>query len=200
MNALAFKVIEPGVPLFLTGALYLFFRLAYFFYVGFSLRAAERDRTSDQQMRYANWLRFKKRAAFILDVDGVTLAFVITASLNTITGNGNLIYLRIIGAAFVIIGIAIKVSAYRAIGVKGYYWYNFFCADEEREYVARGIYKYLDNPMYGPGYLHAFGFPLLFLSFWGFLFAAFDWLIVWAFYFIFERPHTFYHLRQYERT
>jgi protein-S-isoprenylcysteine O-methyltransferase Ste14 len=92
------------------------------------------------------------------------------------------------------------MSAYRAIGVKGYYWYNFFCAREDREYVAKGIYKYLDNPMYGLGYLHAFGFPLLFLSFYGLVFALFDWIVIWAFYFIFERSSTVYYWRSYQRT
>jgi protein-S-isoprenylcysteine O-methyltransferase Ste14 len=66
--------------------------------------------------------------------------------------------------------------------------------------VAKGIYKYLKNPMYGLGYMHAFGFALLFLSFWGLVFALFDWIIVWAFYFVFERPHTLNYCRTYQRT
>lgn len=190
----------PTLLIILAGALQLTFRLLYFFYVGFSIRAAQRDRASSNEERYARWLKFKKRAAFILDADGVTLALVIAVSLNTLAGSDYLLYLRIAGAVFIVVGIAIKVSAYRAIGIKGYYWYNFFCADEEREYVARGVYKYLNNPMYGPGYLHAFGFPLLFLSFWGLALALLDWIIVWAFYFLFERPHTTYHWHSYQRT
>jgi protein-S-isoprenylcysteine O-methyltransferase Ste14 len=200
MKILTMEVAEPTLLLFITGAVHLAFRLAYFFYVGLSLKRAQSDRTGSIDERYDRWLKFKKRAAFILDADGVTLAFVITASLGSLSSAHSLIYLRIIGAAMVVAGIWIKVSAYRVIGVKGYYWYNFFCADEEREYVARGVYKYLSNPMYGPGYLHAVGFPLIFLSFWGLAFAVFDWIVVWAFYFIFERPHTFYYMRSPERT
>jgi len=200
MNIPALKVTDPSLLLLLAGAMHLIFRLAYFFYVGFSLKKAQLDRTSSNEVRYARWLKFKKRAAFILDADGVTLAFVIAASPNSIAGNVNLVYLRIIGVAMVCIGIAIKLSAYRVVGTKGYYWYNFFCAHEEQEYVAKGVYKYLNNPMYGPGYLHVFGFPLLFLSFYGLVAALFDWIVVWAFYFIFERSRTFYYRRSYQRS
>jgi protein-S-isoprenylcysteine O-methyltransferase Ste14 len=200
MKILMFNVAAPTLLLFLAAALHLAFRLAYFFYVGFSLRRAQLDRSSTSEERYAAWLKFKKRAAFILDADGVTLAFVIAASLNSIVSSDSLFYVRVIGVLAVVTGVWIKVSAYRAIGVKGYYWYNFFCSDEEREYVARGVYKYINNPMYGPGYLHAVGFPLVFLSFWGLMLAVFDLIVVWAFYFIFERPHTFYYMRSPERT
>lgn len=199
MNVLTLEINAPTLVIILAGALHLIFRLLYFFYIGFSLKAAQ-SATDSNEARYARWLKFKKRAAFILDADGVTLALVIAVSLNTLAGSDYLFYLRIAGALFVVAGISIKVSAYRAIGVKGYYWYNFFCADEEREYVARGIYKYINNPMYGPGYLHAFGFPLLFLSFWGLVLAVFDWIVVWAFYFVFERSHTTYHWHSYQRT
>lgn len=199
MNILTLEITSPTLVIILAGALHLTFRLLYFFYIGFSLKWALSAGDSNEA-RYLRWLKFKKRAAFILDADGVTLAIVIAVSLNTLAGSDYLLFLRIAGALFIAAGIAIKVSAYRAIGVKGYYWYNFFCADEERQYVARGVYKYLNNPMYGPGYLHAFGFPLLFLSFWGLVLAVFDWIVVWAFYFVFERPHTSYHWHSYQRT
>jgi protein-S-isoprenylcysteine O-methyltransferase Ste14 len=193
MNILTLRVTEPSLLLILMGVVHLSFRLSYVFFIGFRLRAAQSDRTSNNDEQYAKWLRFKKQAMFILNGDGVTLAFVIALSLNSITGSAHLVYLRIIGALFIIIGIGVKRSAYRVTGDKGYYWYNFFCADEEREYIATGVYKYLNNPMYGLGYLHAVGFPLLFLSFWGLVLALFAWLAVWAFYVLFERPHTHYY-------
>ncbi len=176
-------------------ALQVAFRAAYFFYIGLRLRAARRDMTSDKETRAENWLRFKKHAAFILDGDGVALALVIAVSINTLSIESNELLVRLLGAILVVVGITVKVSAYRIIGTKGYYWFNFFCDGDEREYVKRGIYKYLNNPMYGPGYLHVFGFPLLFLSKWGLAAAAFSWAVVWAFYFAFERSHTFSHYR-----
>jgi protein-S-isoprenylcysteine O-methyltransferase Ste14 len=195
MNFLTLKAVEPTLLLLLAGAVHIIFRLSYFFYIGFSLREASLDRKDSNDGQYAKWLKFKKRAAFILNADGVTLALVIALSLNSIAGNAGSVYLRITGAALIIIGIGVKRSAYRVTGARGYYWYNFFCGDEEREYVSRGVYRYLNNPMYGPGYLHALGFPLLFLSFWGLVLALFDWVVIWAFYFLFERPHTLNHWR-----
>lgn len=184
------EAIEPAAHLILAIVLHLFFRLTYLFYIGFRLREAYSNRPSNDDERYAKWLAFKKRASFILNADGVTLAFVIALSLDSITASASDIYLRIIGAGMILIGVGTKMSAYRIIGTRGYYWYNFFCNDGEREYVAKGIYKYLNNPMYGPGYLHVFGFPLLFLSSWGLVLAIFDWIVVWAFHFFFEHPHT----------
>lgn len=174
-------------------ALQVAFRAAYFFYIGLTLRAARRDTTSGKQARHEKWLRFKKPAAFILDGDGVALALVIAVSMNTLPVAGGAIFVRLLGAVLIVAGIWVKVSAYRVIGTRGYYWFNFFCGDDEREYVKRGIYKYLNNPMYGPGYLHVFGFPLLLLSAWGLAAAAFNWAVVWAFYFAFERSHTVDH-------
>jgi protein-S-isoprenylcysteine O-methyltransferase Ste14 len=176
-------------------ALQVAFRAAYFFYIGLAIRAARRDATSDKQTRYEKWMKFKKLAAFILDGDGVALAIVIALSINTLTIESGRVLIRLLGAVFIVIGIAVKVSAYRAIGTRGYYWFNFFCDGDEREYVKRGIYKYLNNPMYGPGYLHVVGFPLLFLSAWGLAVGVFNWAVVWAFYFAFERSHTFSHYR-----
>ena len=200
MNILDLQVVKPDLLLIPAGALNIAFRLAYYFYVGHAIRAAQLDTTSSHETRYANWLKFKNRASFILNADGVTLALVIAVTLNTITAGFDLTLLRVAGAVLVILGIWVKTSAYGVIGTKGYYWYNFFCVEQERVYVAKGIYKYLKNPMYGLGYMHAFGFPLLFLSFWGLLFALFDWLVVWAFYFVFERRHTLNYSRQYQRT
>lgn len=184
---------EPTVALAVAVGLHLTARLAYVLQIGMALRAAGRAPVAPPEEAHARWLRFRRRAALILNADAVTTALIIAASLDTFPASGDLWWLRVAGAMLVVIGIAVKASAYRAIGEKGYYWYNFFSDDAGRSYVARGIYRHLDNPMYGPGYLHAIGFPLLFLSFWGVVSALVDWLAVWIFYFAFERPHTLRH-------
>jgi len=200
MNVLDFELVKPSLLLIPAAAMHLAFRLAYYFYVGHALKAAQFNHAGSNEARYSEWLKFKSRAAFILNADGVTLALVIAASLSTISASFDLTWLKVTGALLVLVGIGVKTSAYRVIGLKGYYWYNFFCIEQEREYVAKGIYKYLKNPMYGLGYMHAFGFALMFLSFWGLVFALFDWIVVWAFYFVFERPHTLNYCRTYQRT
>ena len=188
-------IMMPGNLFVLAVALHVVARLAYVFYIGTCLRQAEHNPGIDPLEQYGRWLRFKRKAALILNADAVTTALVLATSMNTLRGREDLGYIQIIGTVLVAIGVAVKVSAYREIGEKGYYWYNFFCDGRQRSYVKRGVYRYLDNPMYGPGYLHAIGFALIFLSFWGLLMALFDWIAVWVFHYVFERPHTLRHIR-----
>lgn len=174
-------------------ASHLVFRLAYIFYIGLSIRAAQRRTKSDPAIRYARWLRFKKRTSLVFFGDMASTAAILALTAGSLPDYLPYEYALIVGIIFTIIGVAVKIAASRAIGVKGFYYYNFFCNEQDREYHARGIYRSLDNPMYGLGYLHAFGFPLIFCSSWGLVSAAFDWAIIWVFYLVFERPHTASH-------
>ncbi|HSB08055.1 MAG TPA: PEMT/PEM2 methyltransferase family protein [Blastocatellia bacterium] len=179
--------------LIIASVIHAAFRLAYFFYIGLTLNAQylqQAPRTGDA---CREWLRFKKKASFILNADGLTLGIVAVLGAGTLPLHVSFVWTLVVGIALICAGVGVKVSAYRVVGIKGYYWYNFFCSDGEREYVATGIYKYLDNPMYTLGYLHAFGFALVFRSTWGLVFAAFDVLVLWAFHFAFERPHTIFY-------
>lgn len=174
-------------------------RLAYFFYIGFTLRARHSQGTSLSEDSYGVWLSFKKKASFILNADGLTLAMVAVLSAGSLPIRASFTWTLVFGVVLTLIGVGVKVAAYRVVGIKGYYWYNFFCRDGEREYVARGIYQYLDNPMYTLGYLHAFGFALIFRSMWGLVFAGFDVLVLWAFHLCFERPHTRFYRQEMPR-
>jgi protein-S-isoprenylcysteine O-methyltransferase Ste14 len=171
-------------------------RLAYFFYIGLKLRARYSGDSVAATAAHEEWLRFKRKAAFVLNADGLTLGAVAVLSAESLPVRASFFWTLIAGMLLICAGVAVKVAAYRVVGTKGYYWYNFFCRDDQREYVARGVYKYLDNPMYTLGYLHAFGFALVFRSLWGLIFAAFDVLVLRAFHFCFERPHTAFHLRR----
>jgi len=166
------------------------FRLAYFLYIGLTLKAQRSRGTLGNDDNYGDWLSFKKKASFILNVDGLTLAIVAVLSAGSLPIPASFTWNLVFGIPLICVGVAVKVAAYRVVGIKGYYWYNFFCSEGKREYVARGIYQYLDNPMYTLGYLHAFGFAIVFRSMWGLLFAGFDVLVLWAFHLCFERPHT----------
>lgn len=95
-----------------------------------------------------------------------------------------------LGTVMLLVGGYAKWDAYRIIGDKGWYWYNFFCAPDDTNYEKQGIYKWFDNPMYGVGYLSLFGLALLLLSPTGLCLAAFDWCMIWLFYLFCERPHT----------
>jgi protein-S-isoprenylcysteine O-methyltransferase Ste14 len=164
-------------------------RLTYLLWIGFTLRASL-SRRQEAAGHRRRWLAFRRKASAILRLDAVTFVAVCLASAGSPALDLPYPYLLVPGILLVLAGVAAKASAYRVVGEKGYYWYNFFCPDEEISYARVGIYRYLDNPMYGPGYLHAFGLALLLRSGWGILVALFDWAVVWTFYFLFERPHT----------
>lgn len=179
----------PLVFLIVASVLHLGFRLTYFLHIGRIVR--REGRVFPKPPGYEErWWKFKKKAEFVLNMDAITFAAVIVLSHGTLQSDLGYAVVIPIGAVLCVIGIGVKVAAAKVIGVRGYYWYNTFCPKEECHYSKKGIYKYLDNPMYGVGYLHMFGFALAALSVWGLCFALFDWGIVWAMNLLFERPHT----------
>lgn len=172
------------------------FRLLYLFFIGGMLRkqmALQRD-----QSRLEEWEVFKEKASFILNLDADL--FIVATVLGSCWGPVETccwlfrdvpvsVWMGI-GAGFLIIGGYVKWDAYRIIGDRGWYWYNFFCAPDETDYEKRGVYKWFDNPMYGVGYLPLFGLALFLLSPIGLVLATFDWGVIWLFYYFCERPHT----------
>jgi protein-S-isoprenylcysteine O-methyltransferase Ste14 len=171
-------------------SLHVAFRLAYLYSIGFALRAGERHCNDDPGITFREWLAFKKRTYFVFAGDVVTTGAILVLTADTLGPDIAMIYTLPISIILIVAGIWTKAAAYRVIGDKGFYYYNFFCNDEEREYVSKGIYRYLKNPMYSVGYLHAIGFPLLFRSGVGLAFGFFDWVIIWVFCLAFERSHT----------
>jgi len=165
--------------------------MAYFLYIGLTL-----SRRQEKEDSYDEWLRFKKRASLIINADGLTLFLVMVFSATSLQLPASFKWTFAIGTILSVVGVGVKLAAYRVVGAKGYYWYNFFCDGDEREYAARGVYKYMDNPMYTLGYLHAFGLALIFRSLWGLAFSLFDWAVIWAFYYYFESQHTRFHREQ----
>lgn len=172
---------------------HLAFRLGYLYSIGLGLRAGERRSNQHPSVTYREWLAFKKRAHVVFVGDVVTTAALLFISAGTMGPQVPAVYTIPISIILIVAGIWTKTAAYRVIGDKGFYYYNFFCNDDERSYVSKGIYRYLKNPMYSVGYLHAIGFPLLFRSGIGLAFGFFDWAIIWVFCLIFERSHTSFH-------
>lgn len=185
---------------FLVGfiGLHVFFRMLYFFYIGGVLRRQSRRHITEPLDE--EWNIFKERAEFVLNAD--TLTFLLVIFITFLIGESpyqfdpELVLLvpnwmvQGVGVLFLIVGGIIKTNAYLTIGDKGWYWYNFFCPPEHGDYELKGVYQFLENPMYGLGYLPLFGVALVFLSTPGLLLAIFDWIVVWLFYFLYERPYT----------
>ncbi len=174
---------------------HVLFRFLYLFYIGGVLR--KRTKQGRKTTKLSDWIQFKERASFILhlDVDFFLMVTVLTScwgipdSIWSSAGLSNGVWIGM-GTLFLLVGGYAKWDAYRIVGDRGWFWYNFFCAPEEADYEREGIYKWFDNPMYGVGYLTLIGFALFLLSSWGLALAVFDWVMIWIFYYTCERPHT----------
>lgn len=170
-------------------ALHLGFRALYFFYIGGTLRREGRRMIKSANYR-GRWLRFKQRAAFILRGDAVTFMLLCLLTTGSWAREWSVPVSLVVGAILIVIGMAAKISAEHAIGLRGYYWYDFFSPRSDQTWVRTGIYRFFSNPMYGLGYLHAFGLAILLRSELGFALALFDWGAVWTFFWTYERPHV----------
>jgi protein-S-isoprenylcysteine O-methyltransferase Ste14 len=93
------------------------------------------------------------------------------------------------GVALGLLGLGVKTWATRILGPRAYYWYNFFEPAEPVQWVPRGPYKYLSNPMYGVGYLQTYGLAFMCASLYGMIAAAFMQITIYVFNEVVEKPH-----------
>jgi protein-S-isoprenylcysteine O-methyltransferase Ste14 len=94
----------------------------------------------------------------------------------------------LIGVVFVAIGITVKVWATKLVGVDVYYYHDLFLDKPVGTFVRSGPYRFLANPMYGVGQLHAYGYALLERSAAGLAAAMVCLSLIYVFYFSVERP------------
>lgn len=134
------------------------------------------------------YLRFRRIASTIMNLDAVLFVVVCVVTRGTLNTPWPVALRLAVGVVLIVLGIGIKLWARRTLGPDAYYWRNFF-APEEHQVGDGGPYKYLDNPMYTIGYLHAFGLALFFDSAAALALAAFMQLAVLIFYRVVERPH-----------
>ncbi len=171
-------------------AYFILARLTYVFGVGTALVLEKRRRAFTRAGGVAaRFARFRRMASAIMNNDAI--AFVVMSWFT----RGTLVLQvpRWLAVAAGVIGIAagigIKLWARSGVGPTGYYWYDFFDPAARAPETPRGPYRYLDNPMYTVGYLHAYGFAILVESLPGLILAAFAQLAILGFYLIVERPH-----------
>ena len=159
--------------------------------VGVGTILLRQDRSRWFTHRYGlegGYLKFRSIASTLMNLDAVLFIVVCVVTRATLDTPWPTIVRVAIGVVGIVIGVGVKLWARRALGPDLYYWRNFF-VPEEHNSQPRGPYKYLDNPMYTIGYLHAFGLALVFDSAPGLVLAAFMQFAVLVFYRIVERPH-----------
>ena len=165
-------------------------RLAYVLYVGIRLRRQERDTVfAGSRRAIAEFHRFRHAAAFLMTNDAlsfVALCVVTRGSLNLALSHWTLLG---IGALLALVGIIVKAWARREVGPAAYYWEDFFNPDAAH-FTPHGPYRFLRNPMYTLGYLHAYGLAIGLASLPGLIAAGFDQAAILLFHAIVERPHV----------
>ena len=165
-------------------------RLAYVIGVGTALTLQKhRQWFTRKRGVAAGFLRFRRIAAWLMNNDAVSFVLMCWVTRQTLTIPVPRALQVGVGLAGIALGISIKLWARAGLGSEGYHWHDFF--DPEATPPARppGPYRYLKNPMYTLGYLHAYGFALALASLPGLLLAAFAQLAILAFYYLVEKPH-----------
>ena len=91
------------------------------------------------------------------------------------------------GATLVIVGTFVRLWAALHIGLDSVYYRDLFVREPSGGDLG-GPYRWLANPMYGLGQLHAWGFALMSQSLLGLIAAALCHATIYAFHFAVERP------------
>jgi protein-S-isoprenylcysteine O-methyltransferase Ste14 len=94
----------------------------------------------------------------------------------------------VVGGCFFACGLVIKVWATVLVGVDVYYYRDMFLGRPVSEFVCRGPYRVFQNPMYGVGQLHAYGYAILARSLTGLVCAMICHSLIYVFYITAERP------------
>ncbi len=165
-------------------------RLAYVLGVGTMLLGQTRQRWfTARHGSEEGYRRFRRIAAGLMNLDAVTFALACILTRGTLDLPVSPGIRIAIGVVAILIGASTKLWARRTLGSAGYHWRDFFVPPGPGSHRPVGPYRYLKNPMYTVGYLHAYGIALVFDSAVGLALAAFAQLAVLIFYRVVERPH-----------
>lgn len=171
-------------------AYHLASRLAYVVGIGGALtRQRQRQIFTRDIGGPAGFLRFRRLAVILLNNDAVSFVLLCLVTRNSPSFSLTIPLRLALGGLLLIAGIGIKFWAARTLGPGAYYWENFFVSKPVVPLDPPGPYRYLKNPMYTLGYLHAYGFAVCCGSWLGLIAAAFDQLAILVFHTWVEKPH-----------
>jgi Phospholipid methyltransferase len=95
----------------------------------------------------------------------------------------------ICGWAMMIGATIINVWATMIIGIDVYYYKDMFVSRPLGNFEVKGPFRYFSNPMYGIGQFNGYGLALISGSLWGLLATLLNQVVMYIFYFLFEKPH-----------
>lgn len=165
-------------------------RLAYVGWVGRVLRQQDAHQVLTKLDGLdAGYRRFRRRATILMRNDAFSIVLLCVMTRSTLNFPVPRAVTLVIAGLLVIVGLGTKLWAAQTLGDGAYYWRNFFDPHEHAPPNPPGPYRYLDDPMYTVGYLHAYGLALAFGSGAGLAVALFDQLAILAFHSLVEKPH-----------
>lgn len=171
-------------------AYHLASRLAYVIGVGVMLLRQDQHQWFTRRFGVAaGFHRFRRMAAIIMNNDAVSFVVMCLVTRQTMPASFRPALVLPAGIVLMLAGVSMKVWAAASLGSGAYYWENFFTAGSTKAPDPPGPYRFLENPMYTIGYLHAYGFALACASLPGLLAAAFDQVAILVFHHRVERPH-----------
>jgi protein-S-isoprenylcysteine O-methyltransferase Ste14 len=96
----------------------------------------------------------------------------------------------VVAAAVVLftVGLVVKLWATLVVGTDTFYYFDMFVDRAVGTFSSKGPYRFLRNPMYGMGQLQGYGYALFAGSFAGLFAAAVGHALIFAFFFLLERP------------
>ena len=165
-------------------------RLSYVGWVGYALRRQDRDAhyTTVDGVE-GGYRKFRRRATILMRNDAISIIAVCVVTRYDPALSLPRPILFVAGAVLAAIGLGVKRWAARTLGDSAYYWHNFFAPGEHVAPDPPGPYRYLRNPMYTVGYLHAYGLALALGSVAGLAIASFDQIAILMFHRLVEKPH-----------
>ncbi len=171
-------------------AYHLLSRVAYTAGVGVALTRQRRVQAFTRGVgAEAGYRRFRRLASILMNNDAISFAVLTILTRATLPPYRLAMPQIVAGVVLVAVGVSIKVWAASRLGADAYYWHNFFVAGGTAPLDPPGPYRYLDDPMYTLGYLHAYGFALALGSWPGLAMAAFDQAAILVFHALVEKPH-----------
>ena len=165
-------------------------RLVYVGWVGFALRREERTQYFTRTFGVERgFRRFRLWTMIVMRNDAASLILTCILTRNTLNIGIPPVVEWLAGGALIVIGFGTKEWAARTLGNDAYYWHNFFEPGSHAAPNPPGPYRYIKNPMYTIGYLHAYGLAIVFDSAWGLVVTLFAQLGILAFHRLVEQPH-----------
>lgn len=141
------------------------------------------------------YLRFEGWLSLAFFHNGVAFGFLyVNTPLNEFFSFADNSLIFVVGLILQLTGFTIKFLATWLVGIPVYYYKDMFTEEKIIDFKKTGIYKYVNNPMYGIGQLNGYGTAISAFSLYGIVSVGLNQLCIYMFFYLIEKPfiHSFY--------